>query len=99
MSEYTDAVARGLTDLRAASVGCCPGCPECEEHHRYEGELIDEGSFSASRCGICGTSMGGQRFAWHWIDDHRNEIVHEDDACTDCVMYLANGEEPDQWER
>jgi hypothetical protein len=98
MSEYTDAVERGLEGLRAASVGTCPGCPTCEEDHRYEGELIDEGSFSMSRCGICGTSMGGNRFAWHWINPD-GEIVHENDACTDCVMFMANGEEPDQWER
>jgi hypothetical protein len=39
---------------------------------------------------------------WHWIDGGDKygaggEIQHEDDMCTDCVMYLAYGTEPEDW--
>ena len=103
MSAYTDAVERGLKGLEAPSVGMSPGCPQCEEL-RIGDELIDEGSFSWSGCGICGSSLGGDRYVWHWLEPHREEgrteaeLHHEDDACADCVMYLANGDEPEQWE-
>ena len=40
--------------------------------------------------------------SWLWISggiEHGkgDEIVCEDDACTDCVFYLANGDEPESW--
>jgi hypothetical protein len=58
------------------------------------GRAIDEGSFSWRGCDICGSRLGGTVECWHWIDDN-NEIQHESNACTDCVMYLANGDLPD----
>lgn len=110
MSEYTDAVERGLEGLNYPSTGACPGCEDCWGTHAPDateqefeemwqrGEICDEASFSHSPCGICGTRLGGDRHVWHWVDDD-GRICHEDDACTDCVMYLANGDEPEQWER
>jgi hypothetical protein len=62
------------------------------------GEICDEPSFDACECGICGSRLGGDRFVWHWLADD-NEIQHEDDACIDCVMLLANGDEPEEWRR
>lgn len=60
-------------------------------------EIYDEGSFSWSGCGICGSHLGGTLYSWHGVDSN-GDIMHFDDACTDCVMYLANGDEPDEWE-
>lgn len=113
MSEYTDAVARGLDGMKGVSSGECPGCERCAERHDmtpdehraawHDGKVDDaEESFSWQPCGICGTTLGGDRSTWHWIsggDDHGKggEIVHEDDMCTDCVLYLANGDEPESW--
>lgn len=56
------------------------------------GDLYDEPSFSWRECGICGSRLGGERSTWHYIADGR--IWHHNDACTDCVLYLANGDEP-----
>ena len=58
------------------------------------GMIPDEGSFSHSGCGICNSHLGGDRYDWHYIDGD-GEIQHESDACADCVMYLANGTEPE----
>lgn len=62
---------------------------------------LDEASFSWSPCGICGCRLGGDRYFWHAIrvGDESREILHFDDACTDCVYYLANGDEPENWRR
>ena len=143
MSEFTEAVERGLKGLTAVSTGICPGCDECREgvgyvpQHTYaygdgpsgdgrwyiesvgvgasydtEEECLqgcregfdvgysggcfdDEASFSWGSCGICGDNLGGDRYHWHGLDDLTGTLYHFDDACTDCVMYLANGEEPE----
>jgi hypothetical protein len=73
------------------------GYTDAEEHHKaWETcRLDDEGSFSWSDCGICGSPLGGTKYLWHAIVD--GEIVHFIDACTDCVVYLANGDEPETW--
>lgn len=113
MSEYTDAVERGLKGLAAVSTGICPGCEQCREDHAPDltmeefekawqnGDFWEGDSFSMQRCGICGTRMGGDRYVWHWLDEEGklSGIQHEDDCCQDCVLFLANGDEPEQWER
>ena len=86
MSEYTDAVDAGLEGLDAPSVGVCESCEECPEYN--------EPSFSWTACGICRSYLGGNRYVWHWLSDD-GELQHENDACTDCVMYMANGDEPE----
>ena len=109
MSKFTDAVERGLKGIKAPSIGVCPGCEKCREMFASEmdmrqfqeawesGEVHDEGGFDSCECGICGSRKGGDRFIWHWLDDN-DEIMHEDDACVDCVMLICNGEEPEVWE-
>lgn len=109
MSKYTDAVERTLAELKYPSIGACPGCEQCRdlfapdmtmeefEEAWHSGDIFEEGSFSWSGCGICGSRLGGDMHVWHWVDDD-NEIIHEDDACIDCVMYMCNGDEPDEWE-
>lgn len=110
MSKFTDAVERGLRGLNAVSVGVCPGCEQCRDAHdaslsmeefeaaRESGDVDDCGSFSYNECGICGTRLGGDRYVWHWVGaGHR--IVHEEDCCSDCALYLANGDEPEDWRK
>lgn len=93
MSDYTERVEHALHGLHAVSTGFCPGCPECKN---IAGGAEDiESHFSWSACGICGTRLGGNREVWHGVTDDTQEVLHFDDACDDCVMYLANGEEPE----
>ena len=108
---YCDAVEANLKGCEAVSSGTCPTCPECMERDGFEdeeahedawssGDLTDEPSFSWSSCGICGCNLGGDRHTWHFVIPKDGSckgrpIYHETDACTDCVMYLANGEVPD----
>ena len=75
---------------------------EAFEQAVRSGKAHDEGSFSWSECGICGNRLGGNRYVWHAVsirpggaDGAVRELLHFDDACTDCVVYLANGDEPD----
>ena len=91
MSTYTDAVETNLTGLKAVSFGPCYGQDCCED---YDEHIGNEASFSWSSCGICGTSLGGNRYVWHWIDED-NELMHEDNGCTDCLVYISNGDEPE----
>jgi len=70
-----------------------------EEDWRSLGLSIDA-SFSHSECGICGSTLGGDREVWHYVAKNSkgvDTIYHHDDACVDCVMYLANGDEPEDW--
>lgn len=111
MSDFTDAVHEGLQGMDAVSTGSCPGCGECMDidgyddaaKHREAWQTSDLPSggeyFSWRPCGICGTRLGGNRHNWHWIDpnDPTHTINHESDACDDCAIYLANGDEPDSW--
>jgi hypothetical protein len=62
------------------------------------GDICEEPSFSWRSCGICGSSFGGDRGSWHWVSDD-NAVQHESDACVDCIMYLANGDEPESWQQ
>ena len=50
--------------------------------------------FSARTCGICGSYLAGSRDVWHAIDAG-GELRHYDDACSDCALYIANGDEPE----
>ena len=64
----------------------------------YEsGSICTEGSFSWGSCDICGSTFGGDREEWHALMD--GKLQHFDNACTDCVVYLANGDEPEDWYR
>ena len=60
-------------------------------------EPEDEGSFSWSQCDACGSSLGGDRYAAHGFLKGTREIIHLD-VCVDCLLYLANGDEPEEWE-
>lgn len=106
MSAYTDRVEANLQGLHAVSTGACPGCPECMDRDGFTDKhehkiawrncrLIEEPHFSWCSCDICGSRLGGNRYRWHALD-HNDEILHFEYACTDCVMFLANGDEPEE---
>ena len=104
MSNYTKAVEKNIAGLKAVSTGICPECQTCADTHtdgdlvelqrQWEsGEICDEGSSSWKGCEICGCKLGTTVYCWHWIAD--GEIQHSDNVCQDCVLYLANGDEPE----
>jgi hypothetical protein len=84
-------------------------CPKCDgkgmrpptmdefDEQWSSGGAYSEGGFSWHSCGICGSRLGGNREPWHGVDAN-NEIMHFDDACTDCVCWLANGDVPSDCE-
>jgi len=88
----------------------CPDCMEQDGYEDAEAHEADwgscdlggdEGGFSWHSCGICGCPLGGDRHRWHFIIPDENgscvgqPIYHENDACTDCVLFLANGDVPE----
>ena len=67
-------------------------------------QLFDEASFSWAECDSCGSRLGGNRHNAHAIhheafgpDAKRPDDIHHIDICTDCVMFHANGDLPEQW--
>lgn len=88
-------------NLEFVSTGVCPGCQECMDIFGYtnkekfyldwsNGEVFDEGSFSWSPCDECNTSLGGNSYYAHGVDEN-GEINHFT-VCHDCLMEL-NGYE------
>lgn len=87
--------------------GIYGGCPECQSaygmeprefyHHVHVAQDIhDEGGFSWHECELCGSNLGGDRYAAHaskpvGLPSTRWETVHLD-VCSDCLMATANGE-------
>jgi hypothetical protein len=92
-SKFANAVEIGLEGLSHGSVGLCSGCSDCPV---CDGEESDEGHFSWQSCEVCGSSLGGDRYAAHALDKDGN-LVHLE-VCVDCLAYIANGEEPETWE-
>lgn len=70
--------------------------PTMEEFEEQvsSGDVCDEGHFTWAGCDICGSSLGGDHYEWHAVDKD-GAIIHGDDACVDCMMYLANGDLPE----
>jgi hypothetical protein len=103
----------GMQAISSGECPGCEQCAEShrmtpEEHASawHSGTIEGYSSdFSWRPCGICGTHLGGDREVWHWIqgnpgeDLKGREINHESDMCRDCVLYLANGDLPEQWSR
>lgn len=105
MSKYTKAVEHQLKGIENLNPSLCASCSDCggkwgmEEEEFADaienGEAFDEGSFSWSSCEGCGSILGGNRYVVHgFMDDN---IIHLD-VCVDCLVYLANGDEPENWE-
>ncbi len=114
MSEYTEAVKTNMKDREAVSTGACPGCKVCQEAFNYccersfqaaydAGDICNKGNFGKLPCDCCGSSLGGDRYSGHYIlPDDKGRIVGQPiehmSICTDCLIYLANGDEPENWE-
>ena len=105
MSTFTNDVARGTEGLTNLSSGHCPGCETCRKDLDYQtmedlalayehDEIVEEPSFSWYPCDCCGTAQAGDRYAAHGLD-HNREVIHLE-VCVDCVLYLANGQEPEE---
>jgi len=60
------------------------------------GEVEEDGGFSWAACDLCGSTLGGDRFAAHGFTPE-GKLIHLD-ICMDCLQYLANGTIPEEWE-
>lgn len=76
-----------------------------QEHERRRA-AVEEGFFvNSASCDSCGSTLGGQRYPAHGViaetmweaQKPGREITHFD-VCVDCVLYHANGEEPETWQ-
>ena len=92
MSKFEKAFDKNTYGMMYLSVGTCDKCEECKDS-------TDEGHFSWQPCDTCGSSLGGDRFAAHYVDptDVERYPCHIE-VCVDCLQYIANGEEPENWE-
>ncbi len=109
MTAFTDAIERELKGIGHISAGlasicgcCCQTLDVSEDEMAAgceDGSIIDEGGFSWQSCESCGSSLGGNRYAAHGFNGDPTEdgtLVHLD-ICEDCLLFHANGDEPDQW--
>lgn len=92
--DYAERVEKNLEGIEHVSEGPCPGCETCglpEDAEEYDCEP----GFSWSACEVCGSSLGGDRHPFHGILD--GKLLHLE-GCTDCALYIANGQLPDEEE-
>lgn len=92
------------------SPGLCGTCPECQSAYGMEPReffhaihvshtVHEEGGFSWQDCDLCGSSLGGDRYAAHATQLPRayptpgkpGGLTHLD-VCADCLLATANGE-------
>jgi len=62
----------------------CEECPDDE---------TGEGFFSWQRCELCG-GLPGVRYPAHAAPKGNKSELYHFEICQDCLMYIANGEEP-----
>lgn len=94
-SEYKKRISTTLDGLDYVSIGPCPSCVEClerdnpgdtpEEWH----DMACEPRFSGSSCGLCRSTLCGDRYSAHALSKDIN-IVHFD-VCADCHYYVEHG--------
>lgn len=56
----------------------------------------DETGFSHRPCWTCQRPLGGDRHALNYIGDDGEQ--HQEEICVDCVMYIVNGDLPEDFE-
>ncbi len=100
LSPFARAVNHGLDGLTNVSAGAIATCDEC---------LANKLHCSMLTCDACGSPLGGNRYPAHGIVQIRDPadeggpqtiegtLLHLD-VCEDCLVYLANGDEPANWE-
>jgi len=110
-SRFVEAIQANWSEDWTISPGVSPSCSQCQSDFnmpprqffaKYEaGEITDEGGFSWCECDSCGSSLGGNRYAAHAIRNIGKpgeiEICHIS-ICEDCLLFHANGDEPENWE-
>lgn len=93
-----------ISGLAFLSTGICSGCEVCANDQDQtvkseefadkvsNGEICSEPSFSQQSCELCGSELGGDRYAAHGRDQADN-IIHLE-ICVDCVqvIYSTNNE-------
>lgn len=91
MTRFITAVEHNMKGLTVN-----PGClgAKCEYAEGDENHQC-EGGFSWSECDSCGTVLGGDRYPAYGIPETGDPI--ELSICSDCLMFHANGEEPEDW--
>ena len=106
MSDFTASMDQQLEGIEHVSSGAIANCGECwdgftDQDDDEARELAEEPSFSRYSCDGCGSVLGGDRHPAHGVltEDRfspEDQIIHLD-ICTDCLLYLANGDEPEDW--
>ncbi len=106
MSEFTEAIDRNWPDYTiapgASRLTCCVSWADDEDKITDDDlSSADEGSFSWSGCDACGSNLGGNRYPAHAIKTssfgkpRQNGDICHIDICERCLMFHANGEEPE----
>ena len=109
MSEFTKSVEHYCEGYHVA-VGASASCAECRQDYGIDDDvtqdeaqeqMIDEGAFSCAQCDSCGSILGGDRYAAHGIpqDYKAGGDTYHLSICVDCLMFHANGDEPESWQR
>lgn len=98
-----EGVVEGFNANEFVRCGSCGGDPVSEPSQGTI-DMANEPHLSWSRCDGCGSHLGGDRHPAHGIiADTTEEAQKPDrtithfDVCTDCVMFHANGDEPEDW--
>jgi hypothetical protein len=110
MSQYTEAVAARTPkgyDLCASSHWCLTHDMKYDlSHHKEHSatgyDFCDTSTdlgFSHWGCECCGSWLGGDRHSLAYVgkDDNGDIDIIQVSACVDCLMYCANGDEPETW--
>jgi len=93
------------SDIENITTGFSYACSDCQDAHGFccmhsakaayeSGEVSEEGHFSHDRCDMC-RSLPGNRYAAHGTIDGTS---YHFEVCQDCLMYIANGELPEDEE-
>lgn len=104
VSAFIAAVERRTGALHAFSVGACPGCDPCglpKGATDAQREAAEESHFSWRACDSCGSTFGGDRHPAHCLTappGHPEAELCHLAVCVDCLLFHANGDEPDSWE-
>ena len=109
MSEFTDAIEANWPDYMIAA-GASATCSECTDGDEIDPDdqealqAYDEGHFSRWPCDSCDSTLAGDRHNAHAIhkeafgpDAKRPGDVHHLNICVDCLLFHANGDEPENW--
>lgn len=114
MSKFHDSIAHYCKGFTVAP-GAAACCDECLSAYGIDsdGRTVDEmqeelygqeeAGFSSAQCDSCGSTYAGDRHEAHGIEterDERGELqIYHLTICTDCLLFHANGDEPETWHR